>query len=445
MPVIICEHRRVVLMRKLLILEFVTKRAGAMNTIFEQKAKAIDYLEQSTTFPKEEVYFEFLRYLLKEEKEGNIVKSSTIALDVLNSDGASKGKMKDAYVRSKMLRLRKDLDLFYLKEGKNAPYKINIPKGKYKIDIEWQEEKKAAPSQNMAKASHNKKVQWGIILLNVVLFLCSLYFFLGQSTTPKESFVSLFVDKDAKVDILLGDRCFYAEYDSVFKRKRLIYDTDVHLTHTHRVVFDELNRKYPSRKIQVTRNFSHTDIGNIPLATKLAAEWGSKQLESSVHFSSLKREINENTVFISKTSSGDMYELLNPYFINSNCQFSINKITISSRGFIKSYQMPDTTISFKTSAKYTNNKTIVTSYCLIKKATSPKGHELLFLLPSNDAARNYINEKFFNSAFRQELLDSFEGKEMKEFELLLKISGGTFANAQSHKIIYNSVVDAADL
>jgi len=34
MPVIICEHRRVVLMRKLLILEFVTKRAGGYEYYF---------------------------------------------------------------------------------------------------------------------------------------------------------------------------------------------------------------------------------------------------------------------------------------------------------------------------------------------------------------------------------------------------------------------------
>jgi len=411
-----------------------------MSTMLEQKAEAIEYLEQSNTFPKEEIYFEFLRYLLKEEKEGNIVKSSTIALDVLNSDGASNGKMKDAYVRSKMLRLRKDLDLFYLKEGKNAPYKINIPKGKYKIDLIWEEKKNNLAPKGTTKANYQNKIIWGSVAVNVVFFLCFLYFFLGtsSSTAPKQSFVSLFMSDDQEIEILLGDRCFYLEYDTTFKRKRLIYDTDVHLTHNHQLFFDELKKKYPLRKIQVTRNFTHTDIGNIPLATLLTAEWESKHQESSVDFSSLKREINENTIFISKTSSGDMYELLYPYFTHSNCQFSVPGLAIN-KGYIKSYQIADSTINFITSAKHVNNKTIITSYCLIKKVITPKGHELLFLLPSNDGARSYMTEKFYSSAFRQELLESFEGKEMKEFELLLQISGGTFEKAQSHSIIYNSV------
>ena len=94
----------------------------------KQKLKVVAQLEQSNSFPKQDIYFELLRYLVEEEKEGRNVKSSTIAIDLFPSDHKN-GISRDSYVRSKMLSLRKDLKQFYLSEGASHTPQLSIPKG----------------------------------------------------------------------------------------------------------------------------------------------------------------------------------------------------------------------------------------------------------------------------------------------------------------------------
>ena len=403
----------------------------------EKKLEAIKVLQSSRSFPKEGIYFRFLNYMVKEESAGNIVKSSTIAIDLLSDGNKTNGKLQDSYVRSKMLKLRKELNLFYLTEGKNEPYKISIPKGNYEVVLTPQtNEIPKTKKQRFFSVRMTFRLMAMVIIL-LVLFCTYLLYSNKNTKDEKSSFVSMFINKNAAVDIILGDRCFYMEYDSTLKRNRLIYDTDVLYPHRESLLY-ELKKKYPERKIFITNNFSHTDLGNILFAEQLTKEWFSKGQTSTIHFSSIKKEINHNTVFISKTSSSDLHGLLSSYFLNSKCEFSLEE---QATGYIKSFHTKDEVYYFKTKASKVNKKKVVFSYCLLKKVISTKGHELLFVLPSNDGARKYITEKLFNTAFQKELLASFEDKEMDEFELLIQTQGLTYEKAQSHTILYNSVHD----
>ena len=104
-----------------------------MSIDINQKLEAIAALEASQSFPKQTIYFQILRYLVHKENEDVVIKSTTIAIDLLSSKDEKSKNLRDSYVRSKMYNLRKELELFYANEGKSYPVKISIPKGAYKV------------------------------------------------------------------------------------------------------------------------------------------------------------------------------------------------------------------------------------------------------------------------------------------------------------------------
>jgi len=131
-----------------------------------------------------------------------------------------------------------------------------------------------------------------------------------------------------------------------------------------------------------------------------------------------------------------MYGLFSHFFLDSKANFGPEKDKRYSP--LVSYNLPDTTISFKKTIITTkDHKQYKQSFCLIKKVVTNKGHELLFLLPSSDTTRRYLYEKLHDANFKQELKDSFGGNIPENFELLLQLFGYDFKD-KKHKIIYNS-------
>jgi len=402
----------------------------------KEKIEAINFLESSSTFPKSVIYFRIMRNIVAEEQAGNIVKSSTIAYELSNKPGNTE-KINDAYIRSQVFRLRKELDLFYHKEGKNAEYQIFIPKGQYAIKLKTsqQELKKSRFS-----TSSMQKINWKLVSTIVVAtLLCALFFtyiFTHRQEKTNVSFVSHFVGKGSDFDILLGDRYFYQEYDTTLQRKRLIFDTDVSLPHTL-LDFNKFAKDHPERNIKIALNFTHTDTDNTIMAGLLSKELALNNLQGDILFSSQLKSIKRNTVFVSKTNSGDLYELLTSYFFNSICNFSHSQIY---KGNIASFNLKDSTILAKTSSQVISGKRNIISYCLIKKVVTTQNHSILFLLPTSDGARKYIIKKLFDAEFKVELLQALGGSVPEEFELLLKMKSLSFMNAQAHELIYSSVL-----
>jgi len=401
----------------------------------KEKTEAINFLESATTFPKLAIYFQIMRYIVAEEQAGNTVKSSTIAFDLSNKNDKTE-KINDAYIRSQVFRLRKELDLFYLKEGKDSEHQIFIPKGQYAIKLKTSTRE---VKKRLSRIRKSPKINWKtstLVAIPSLLCVCMFFYIVNiQQKTPKySSFVSLFIGQKNDFDILLGDRYFYQEYDTTLQRKRLIFDTDVSLPHT-RINFQKLAEDYPEREIKLALNFTHTDTDNTVIAAQLSKELAQNQLDGDILFSSELKTIKRNTVFISKTNSGDLYEMLTSYFFNSICDFSHSQIY---KGHITSFNLKDTTISSKTSSQIISGKRHVISYCLIKKVITTQNKTILFLLPSNDGARKYITKRLFDVDFQTELLQALGGSVPQEFELLLKMNGLSYMNAQAYKIIYSS-------
>ena len=408
------------------------------------KLKAIKALEESQSFPKQSIYFEVMRYMVEEEKHERNVKSSTIAMEVLTPNDNKTGINRDAYVRAKILNLRKDLKQFYLSEGRSYDDKIIIPKGEYKLVL-VSTDSSAASKVNVEKKTVKSKITPLLASSTVLLTILCLYLILSSNglifkQEHPASFVSLFMSPKEPLDIVFGDRGIYGEYDAELKRFRAIYDTDVSLPENH-IAFDRFKNTHPERRISFGKNFYHTDIGNIFILSKLRVEWFSYGMETRLYQSTQKKEINRNTIFLSKTSSGDMYVLFSHYFTNSKANFKTGDIKHAALG---SYTLADTSISFNTSVIKRGEKHYFQSFCLIKKVITDDNHELLFLLPSNDAARRYIHSKLYKTEFLQELSDSFEGDIPDEFELVLKMLGRETI-IKTHKIIYNSATEKINL
>jgi len=172
------------------------------------------------------------------------------------------------------------------------------------------------------------------------------------------------------------------------------------------------------------------------LAAELYKEYALMNVESSILKSRALEKIDQNTVFISKTISGDMYNLTS-YFLNSRFKFSNTQNRGSLKYFIKS---DSTLVDIDPKYEEYKNKEFITSYYIIKKATTPSNHSILFLLPTDDGTRNYFMDRLYEPKFKEELLQSFKGKIPDNFELLLEVKGSQYAGI-SHKIIYNSFTD----
>ena len=373
------------------------------------KITAVNRLKESSVFSKKPLYIQILNYLIESEKKGVTVKSSMIAIDLLGQDGLNSSNQ-DATIRSKVQNIRKDLDLFYLTEGKGEVQRLFIPKGSYKLELEDQ---KRISETIPNTTQFSKKGKASIAILSVTALLAivlNVYFILripeSGITGHNTSLISLFLDKTKPLDIVVGDRGFYTEYDVELGRSRFIYDHDRDMPHTA----SKLRRhmlKYPERRIFPEIVFYHCDIENMLLAANIKEEWALNGLEVEIIQSSKKKVIQKNTVFISKASSGDLYNL-SYYFSESRARLGLLK---DEYGEIFTYFLAEDSIPLGISEEFCDDvsRKCKISYCIIKKVITETGHELLFLLPTDDAARNYMLNKLSNLSFREDILSSFNG------------------------------------
>ena len=347
-----------------------------------------------------------------------------------------------------MLSLRKDLKQFYLSEGASHTPQLSIPKGEYKLKLMTVAQPSTEQQQKGWSLSGLKSILSPWFVLSTVilslLFAIILYKLMPSTSAEKEktapSFVSLFLSPNKPLDIVFGDRGFYREYEPRLGRFRSIYDSEVRLPHNF-LRLDDLKKKFPEREIYFDHKFYHTDIGNIYVLADIKAEWMLHGEDVELIASSKKKEVKRNTLFLSKTVSGDMYEVYSHYFLNSNAVLSGGQTKWS---YLSSYTLGDTTIPFNTARIRYQGEYYSRGFCLIKKVKTQQGHELLFLLPTNDDTRLYISKKLYDLDFQKEILKSFEGKVPEEFELLFEVL--SFASqGKLHKIAYNSHTKKVDM
>jgi len=409
-----------------------------MNSTIAEKRKVIKRLEKSPLFSKKELFIKILHYLVDAEEEKKVLKSTTIAIDLLSTNDKRSSNVQDSMMRSKIRELRKELELYYLTEGKKEQYRLDITKSNYKIKLSQQN--KVNKIGALFTFNKLKPISYFLLISNLILLVILAFVLLkseptseGSNKQQETSFVSLFINKNENLDIVVGDRAFYSEFDQELKRFRYIYDFDVTLPHSN-YKMKRLVADYPERSINSFSYFFHSDIENILFGSDLKLEWGLAGSKSRIlQASKLHTEgLENNTVFISKTNSGDLHAL-SAYLIDSRFKINIENIYEPIKGFQIN---KDSIIKLN---YYGSNKNLnaVTSYFFIKKVKTNNNKFLLFLLACKDTDRAYINNKLYDAEFKQEIIESFEGNIPDNFVIVLKINGNRKL-VSSHEIIYNS-------
>ena len=399
------------------------------------KLKAIQKIKESDSFSEQELFIQILEYLAKAEQEEKVIKSTTLAIDILGSNDHRDVSVQDVFIRNKVMNLRKKLNLYYLTEGKDEEHRISIPKGTYKLKItkvEVQTKDKDVLPQNEGKKNKVPlllTIGVAFFFLSSILLLTILLY--GHSSPSKTSLVSYFLDRKKPLNIVVGSRGFYKEYDLKMKRFRMIYDVDVELP-TQEKKMNTMKTLNPKRKIASLENdFRHTDTPNLFFAAELHKEWGEAKSASVLKESFFYKNtssIERNTVFISKLGSGDLFRFYR-FFENTNCIF--RKGILNTPKNIGHFKLnKNTEVSFKYDGLYNTPQ-----YFLIKKVIAPNGYGVLFLLGSGDKPRDYILSRMYSEEFHQKIIQSFaDPKELpNEFELLIEIKNNTQST-----VIYNS-------
>jgi len=404
----------------------------------EKKIATIEGLKKSNTFSKNDLTFQILHYLVEEEAKGREAKSSTIALDVLGPQDGFNGTNQDAYIRNKLFNIRKELKLYYLTEGINDPIKLSIPKGAYKIELTDRSKLENIPSK---KVDNSKRKFLPLLTFFIgLLVACSFFLFKEskEASKVKRSLVSLLLDNNEPLDIIVGSRAFYYEYDPQLKRRRYIFDTDVELPTSSRKM-NAMMFGYPERRIRIDVPFYHTDIENMYLAAEFKKEWALSGTEATIEAANEMGKLEHNLVFISKMESSEMYDL-SAYFYDSKLKHKSLDLSLGRHtGSIKQLILDDS-VSYTLMRHERKDGEVVgfISHYLIKKVTTNKRKSLVFLLAGSNGDRKYINQKLFEKDFQEEVMASFEGNSLPdEFELLIE-SYGSGRSINNYKIVYNS-------
>ena len=143
-----------------------------MEKLLLQK-ESIEKILNSEEFSGSHIYKSYLSYLIEAKQQGKSLKESTIAIEFFGKS-AEFNPAEDTIVRSHTYNLRKKLETYYLKEGKDDKFRIKIPKGHYEVSIVPASENDLALTRRIKDFIQNKF--WIPIILLLLIALAAIVF-----------------------------------------------------------------------------------------------------------------------------------------------------------------------------------------------------------------------------------------------------------------------------
>ena len=390
------------------------------------KKEAVKVLVESDVFKKHPSLIELLEYLFDKNQKGEHIKSISIAVDLLNNTKASKSTDRDAVIRTRIFNLRKKIELFYLTEGRNEKYKLNIPKGSYELKLI-----NSVAVNKKPNYSFNSKTTI-LLLLGLIISLCFTIAFLIFKPKPqidiyknihKHVLLEGFFKKKQHINVIVGEKEIYGEFDDVLKRYRFIFeinhieDKDWHL---------EEQKKLTPKRLIINPEYYHSDVETLTFGLKLNNSLIYHGLNASFHTSSKIKTIKKDYIFLGGILNNDMKSAETEFkYLSKNT----NIVFFSKKNHFR--------ISFKDRPEilmYTWVPQHIVSYFYIRKKKIGE-NQMLFLLGSKPSARNYMNERLFTEKFSNEIQTLFNNKVPNEYEILYSIEGIN-SDGFTHKVVY---------
>lgn len=192
--------------------------------ILESKhKKTLEKILNSSEFSTSKLYQTYLAYLVNAAEQGQSPKETTIAIEVFGKD-ASFNPAEDTIVRSHTYTLRKKLESYYYKEGKEDKYRLKIPKGHYKVEFAPVSEDDGLPDNRIRLLARSA----GMLILIV---LCALLAVLWIHNRALESDLNRYriidlndpiwkeyLQSDLPILIVAGNHFFFNEYDDRYQQ-----------------------------------------------------------------------------------------------------------------------------------------------------------------------------------------------------------------------------------
>ena len=192
----------------------------------KEKLSILERILSSETFSGSRVYQALLKFLVESSISGKIPKEYTLAIEVLHKS-ANFDPGKDTSVRVYIYNLRKKLNSYYKREGKNEAVQLEIPKGHY--EIIFKQVKKAK------RGFFDSHTVW-IACAAVFIVLNLLFFFWYSNHNPisrtrhlfrTDTVWGSFFDSKNPKQVVLGDHFFYVKDHNEFDKRTIMRRDDV--------------------------------------------------------------------------------------------------------------------------------------------------------------------------------------------------------------------------
>lgn len=178
----------------------------------------------SEAFVNSSAYSNYLKYLVESTEAGKCLKEVAIAIEFFGKDNRF-NPAEDTTVRSHTYTLRKKLQNYYLREGKNDKYRLKVPKGHYVtkfIDV----------SENQVQKENSLKQIGKFYYVPIIIILLIIIFLLGVKNIKLERAIhsNQIVEKsdpiwkeyacsDLPILISIGDHLFFNDYIEKYDAK----------------------------------------------------------------------------------------------------------------------------------------------------------------------------------------------------------------------------------
>jgi hypothetical protein len=398
--------------------------------------KYLDKILQSVEFSSSKTYQNYLTYLVEAAAGGKELKEITIAMEFFEKD-VSFNPAEDTIVRSHTYNLRKKLETYYLKEGSEDKYVLQIPKGHYEIQFVPVSEVGSYSKSLFNRLVKNKVYFFAIALL----FACVGYLLLQDLSLRKNLEKFEIIDNNdpiwgdylqSKLPILIaiGNHFFFTEYGADYDNLLAIRDGNINSLEELR----DFNAKHPDRRIQPADEpyFPYHSIWSLPPV--LSILYSANQTPILRKSSSLSPQILGEYNIIYVGSIKTLY-ILQYTLQKSDFRFEISPHQIH-------YLKPDSgsTQVFKTSLHSSGpNEDLV----LALKLPGPEDNSIMIICSYHSLGAPEVANFLVNPNTRTSVEKQFEEKfnRMPEyFEILFRVTGIDKTAYNTEILIFNEIV-----
>jgi hypothetical protein len=375
-----------------------------------QKQASINKILNSDEFKDSSIYKELLLYLYKESQQGEPPKELTIAQEVFGQKEFNAEK--DAKIRVYVYNLRKKLNNYYLREGKEDPLRLTIPKGHYVVNF----------SEHTQKDSQRKfsrtLVIYAIILLSILAV--NIYFWLRienqqrvrQNELINDPIWSDFFESNLSTMIVFGDYFLYE--DTLSSYRPFIRNPQINSI----VDFNHFLELNPQRKNRYAYT-SHTFLGkftvwcfnNIIRVFRNTNTNIELQLASNLQWHDFQEN---NIIFI---GSFKTLRIMKNYMANVHFDYQVYPNTLFYYDEEK-----DSTYSYH--APKIKETGFIKDYVLVTLLPGPNRNTIITFSSTHDIGHISVVESFTNPDFLRQFNETYlSGRKSKFFEAVFEVQG----------------------